>query len=107
MGVADAALGRHVVHEHDRGIAARKELLERQDLPSVAKRILRQKPHLRQAVEGDPPGGVLLDFPLDQADGAAKFDFPGMKYRLLAAFTQDLFGRGQLDEADRRKGRQL
>ena len=44
---------RQVVEQDDRAIAAREEMLQRQHLPAVAQRALRQQPQLGQAVEND------------------------------------------------------
>src|SRR5581483_5462565 len=40
--------GRPVFQKQDRAVTIRKKLLERQNLPAIAKRIARQEPHFRK-----------------------------------------------------------
>ena len=51
--VLSASFGGQVVEQHHRGIELREVVLERQDLPAVAQRALRQQPDLGQAVDHD------------------------------------------------------
>jgi len=67
MGVALAVLAREVVDQDNGYVPPGKELLQRQHLAPVAKRVLRQQTHFRQAVEDDAGGFDLFDLLLDQA----------------------------------------
>jgi hypothetical protein len=49
-------------------------MLDRQNLPPIAQRILRQQPDLGQAVEHDPARPVPLDHFEDLLGGFAEFE---------------------------------
>ena len=61
-----ARLGGLVVEQQHGAVLAREAVLERQDLPAVAQRGLRQEAQLRQAVQDQPRRPLLLE-PLQNA----------------------------------------
>ncbi len=99
VGVAIGAAGQVVDQQHGR-VAAGEELLEGEDLAAVAQRILREQPHLRQAVEDDPPRLHPLDLVLDQLDGLAEFGLPRVQDALLPAVAEHVLRRGELEQLD-------
>jgi len=78
-----AAGGRQVVEQHHGAVAAREELLQRQDLPAIAQRPAGQQAQFRQRVEHDPPRRQLLDVAQDALRGFAQFHLGRMEHRVL------------------------
>ena len=58
-------------------------MLQREDLPAIAQRILGQQPQLGKAVEHHPLGPQGFDALHDAADGFAELQFGGMQQRLF------------------------
>jgi hypothetical protein len=54
-------LGGKVVQQQDGGTVTREEVLQRQDLPPIAQRALRQQAELRHAVQHDPAWRYAFD----------------------------------------------
>ena len=76
-------LGGKVVQQQDGGTVTGEEVLQRQDLPAVAQRALRQQAELRQAVEHDPAGRYALDRP--RRSGASSRPARGRRSRAGSA----------------------
>ena len=80
---------RRLVVQHQDGAAqGGEELLQRQNLPAISQRVLRQQPHLGQAVESHARGPVPGDALHHRAGGLAQFDLRRMQDRLLAIGIQ-------------------
>ena len=91
MRILSLAGARHVVDEHDGGVASDEELLEPENLAAVVQGILRQEPHLGETVEHDTPRLDPFDFLSNQFDGFAELYFPGVDNGLLVAAPKALF----------------
>ncbi len=76
-----------------------KEALEGQHLPPVTQRILRQQPHLGQAVEHHAQRLQALDGRHDAAGGLAQFDLGRVQDGLLGRRTEPFLG-DQLEHLD-------
>ena len=77
-----------------------EELLQQQEVPAIAQRILREQPHLGQAVEHHPPRFDALDLVPDQLDGPAELHLPAVQDRLVPARAQDLVRGAQFEDVD-------
>ena len=92
----------------------REAVLEREDLPAVAQRGLRQQAQLRQAVEDEPRRALLLDALQDAPGGLAELELGRVEQGLLLLGAEAGLGH-QLDHRDaverppmrRRRGPQL
>ena len=87
---------RHVVEE--------KEALERQHLPAVAQRSLREQPDLRQAVEHDPVRLDALDLRERHPDRLAEFQVGRVDERLLLLRIEAQLGRDELVDVEAVEG---
>jgi hypothetical protein len=93
-------VGGQVVEHHDGRVMLRKIMLERQDLPPIAQRALRQKADFRQAVEH-----YALRFDrlhgLENALGRfAKLEVRRIEQALLLILVEQVFGGDQLEDFD-------
>lgn len=70
-----------IIEDDDRALATDEELLHRQDLPPIAKRVLREQPHFGQRVKRHTIGAASLDGFQNLACSLTKFDFAGMQHR--------------------------
>jgi hypothetical protein len=95
VGVA----ARPVVQQHHRAALVGKEFLERQHLAPVAQRVLRQQPHLGQAVEHHALRPQLLDGADHPAHGFTEFDLGRMQDGLFQLGAQ-AFAAHQLEQFD-------
>ncbi len=94
------ALRRHVVQHQHRAGAAGEEVLQRQDLAAVAQRVLRQEPHLGQAVEDDPrrvQRGHAVEHHLR---GFGELHLRGVEHRQLPARVEGGLRRHELEHLD-------
>ncbi len=73
---------RSIVQHEDRAVASGKELLEREDLPPIAKRIAGKQPQLREGVEYDPRRFDRVHFRQDRSRGVAQFHLGRVKDRI-------------------------
>ena len=73
-------LGRQVVEQEHRAFPADEELLQGEDLPAVAERVLGQQPHLRERVDDDPPRLDPLDLGEDGLGRLAQLDLGGLEH---------------------------
>jgi hypothetical protein len=71
-----------VVEEQDGAVAVGEEVLQREDLPTIAQRILGQQAHLGQAVEDDPTRAQAFDLLRHRPDRLPELDLRRMKNRL-------------------------
>ena len=91
-------LGRQIVEQHHGAAPAGEEVLQRQDLPAVAQRVLGQQPHLRERVEDDADRLDLVDAVEDQLRGFAQLHLGRMQERQLAVGIERGFRRDQLED---------
>ena len=106
--------GQIVEHQHGR-ILPREIMLQRQDLPPVAQRALREQANFRQAVEHHAVGLVPLERVEDAPRRLAEFEVGRIEQALLLLVVEQAFGRDQLEDLDvlqvpavrRRAGAQL
>ena len=73
---------RSIVEHEDRAVASGKELLEREDLPTIAKRIAGKQPQLREGIEYDPRRLDRVHFGQDRSRGVAQFHLGRVKDRI-------------------------
>jgi hypothetical protein len=107
-------LGGLVVEQQHGAAVAREAVLQREDLPAVAERGLRQQAQLRQAVEDEPRRPLLFDPLQDAPGGLPEFELGRVEQGLLLLGAEAGVGR-QLDHGDaverpavgRRRGPQL
>lgn len=76
-------------------------MFERQDLPAVTQRILREQPDFRKAVEHDPGRFHLLDDFEDPARGLAQLEVGRIEQALLLRLVEQAFRRDQREDGDR------
>ena len=89
--------GAEVVEDHDGAVAAGEEVLQREDLPPIAERILRQQPQFGEAVE-DHAGRIdLVDAVEDQLRGLAQLHLGWMKDSQFALRVERRFGGHQFE----------
>src|SRR5579872_902718 len=100
MVVSFAVQRGQIVDEKHGRVATGEKLFERQNLTTVAQRVLSQKTQFREAVEHDSVRLDPLDFVTDQLDGAAELQFPGMENGLLALPAEHLFGGRELEDVE-------
>ena len=93
-------LGRQVVEQEHRAFPADEVLLEGQDLPPVAERVLGEQPHLRERVDDDPPGLDALDLGEDGLGGDAQLDLGRLEHGVLVVRLKLRFRRDQLQNVD-------
>ena len=93
-------LGGEIV-EHDHGrVVLGEVVLERQDLPAIAQRALRQEADFRQAVDHHALGLEPLDGLEDALDGLAELEIGGIEQALVLIRIKHAFGRDQLEYLD-------
>ena len=90
---AIASRAGEVVEQQHRAAAPAEELLEREELAAVAKRIPGQEPQLRQRVEDEARGLEPLDIREDGSGRFRKLDLRGMEHRVLLGGLQALATR--------------
>ena len=100
MGVARVGRSGHVVDQDDGAVPAGEELLQGQNLTTIAQRILRQQAHFGQAVEHDAGRADPLHFVLDQADGFAQLHFPRVDDGLFATIAEHVIGGFQFEHVE-------
>ena len=84
--------GRPVVQHQDGAVPAGKEMLQRKDLPAIAKRVLRQKTQLGQAVQDHARRIGPFDQLKDAAYRFAQFDLAWMEEGLFVIGAEFVFG---------------
>ena len=89
-----------VVQQQDGAGAVDEELLQRQDLATVAQRTLRQQAQLGQRVEHHPLGLAPLDCIENLAHRLGEFDLRRVIHRQLGVALELALFRPQLDEVD-------
>ena len=93
-------VGRHVVEqEHGRPLPD-EEMLEAEDLPSVAQGTLSEEPDLGQAVQHDPQRLYTLEHLEDAFGRFPQFQIGRIKQALLLILVQQIFGRYELEQVD-------
>ena len=93
-------LGGQIVQHHHRGAELREEMLDRQDLPPVAQRTLRQQPDLGKAVEHHPARFRALDRVENLLGGLAKLEVGRIEQALLLLGIEQAFRRQQFEYFD-------
>lgn len=94
-----ARIGTAVVKHQDGAVTGREILLQGQDLPAIAQRVLRQQAHFRKAVEHHTGRAQAIDAFHDALDRLAQFDLGRLQDRLLAVGVQP-FLIDQLEQFD-------
>ena len=88
------ALRRHVVDHQHRRMPCAQEVLQRENLSSIAQRVLCQQPHLGKRVDDDAHGRVdTLDLSAQQTHRLAKLDFRGAEHCLPIVVAVRHIGR--------------
>ncbi len=100
MRVSLPMFGGEVIDENYSGVLAGKVLLQRQHLPPVAKRVLREETQLGKAVEHEALRPDLLNPLHDQVHGGAELNLPWVKDCLLASVPQHLLDRGEFEDVN-------
>jgi hypothetical protein len=91
-------VGGQVVQQQDRDVLAGEVVLQRQDLPPVAERALRQQPDLRQAVDHHPLRLLGLHGLEDHPGRFAQLQVGRIEQALLLLLVQQALGRDQLED---------
>ena len=99
MQLQIARLGRLVVEQQHGAAMARETVLEREDLPAITQRGLRQQAQFRQAVEDEPRRPLLLDLLQDAAGSLSEFELGRMQQGLFLLGAEIGLGH-QLDNRD-------
>src|SRR6185503_4686171 len=92
-------VGRAIVEQQDGAVLGREMLLQREDLPPVAERLLREQSNLAERVEDDPVRIAPLNLVEQSLHRLAELDLAGMKERHVAA-ERALLDRLQLEDVD-------
>ena len=93
-------LGREIVEEDDGAPTLREEVFQREHLPAIAQRVLRQEPELRKAVEHDPGRIDRADMVEDELGGFAKLHLGGVQDGELEIRVERRFRRDELENID-------
>jgi len=94
------ALRRHVVDHQHRRIPCAQEVLQRENLSSIAQRVLCQQPHLGKRVDDDARRVDTLDHSAQQTHRLAKLDFRGAEHCLPIVVAVRHIGWHQLANLD-------
>ena len=89
-----------IVEQHHRGVEFREVMLDRQNLPPIAQRTLRQQPDFGQAVEHDPARPRAFDGLKNLFGGFAEFEVGRIEQALLLLGIQQAFRRQQFEHLD-------
>jgi hypothetical protein len=89
-----------VIQQNDRAAPTSEKVLERQHLPPVTKRALREQPQLRKAVEHYPRRVQLFDSVENQLSRFAQLHFGRMQHRELTLRVQRGFRRYEFENVD-------
>ena len=92
--------GGQIVEQQNRGAVLREIMLDRQDLPPVAQRALRQQADFGQAVEHHPVRLDALDSLENLLGGFAEFEVGGIEQALLLVGVEQAFRRQQFEYLD-------
>ena len=102
---AVGALGGEIVEHDDRGVMLSEIMLQRQNLPPVAQRALRQQTDFRETVDDDP----LRLYPLDAVEnalhGLAELEIGRIQQALVLIGIEHTLRRHQLENLDLRPDR--
>ena len=94
------ALGGHIVEqEHGRTVAG-EIMLQREDLPAIAQRALRQQADFRQAVDHDALRLQPLDRIEDALHGLAELEIGGIEQALMLVGVEHALRRQQFEDLD-------
>jgi hypothetical protein len=93
-------VGGEVVEQHHRRAEFHEIMLDRQNLPTIAQRTLRQQPDLGQAVENHPAWPAAFYRLENLLGGFAEFEIGRIEQALLLLRIQQAFGRQQLEYLD-------
>ncbi|MNI36541.1 hypothetical protein D3C73_905950 [compost metagenome] len=93
-------LGCQIVQQQQRGVVTHEVMLDRQDLPAVAQRALRQQTNLGQAVEYHAGRLEALDRVENLLGGFAQFQVGGIQQALLGLGIEQAFRRRQFENMD-------
>ena len=102
---AVGALGGEIVEHDDRGIVLREIMLQRQNLPPVAQRALRQQTDFREAVDDDALRLYPLDAVEDALYGLAELEIGRIQQALVLVGIEHALRRHQLENLDLRPDR--
>ena len=97
---AVGALGGEIVEHDDSGIMLGEIMLQRQNLPPVAQRALRQQTDFRQAVDDDALRLDPLDAVEDALHGFAELEVGGIQQALMLIGVEHALRRHQLENLD-------
>ena len=92
--------GGQIVEQHHRGVEFREIVLDRENLPPIAQRTLRQQPDLGEAVEHDPARLHALDGGEDLLGRFAELEVGGIEQALLLLGIEQALRRQQLEDFD-------
>ena len=92
--------GRQIVEQHHGGVALREVVLDRQNLPPVTQRALRQQADLGQAVEHHPVRLRALHHFEDLLGGFAELEIGRIEQALLLFRIEQAFRRQQFEHFD-------
>ena len=93
-------IGGQIVEQHHGGVVSREVMLDRQDLPPVPQRVLRQQANLRKAVEHDAARLHPLDGLENLLGGLTELQVGRIQQALLLFGIQQAFRRQQLEDVD-------
>ena len=93
-------IGGQVVEQHHGGVELGEVMLDRENLPPVAQRALRQQPDFGQAVQHHPVRLRAVDDLEDLLGGFAEFEVGGIQQALLLLRIQQAFRRQQFEDLD-------
>ena len=102
---AVGALGGEIVEHDDRRIMLREIMLQRENLPPVTQRALRQQTDFREAVDDDPFRLYPLDAVEDALHGLAELEIRRIQQALMLIGIQHALRRYQLENLDLRPNR--
>ena len=92
--------GGQVVQQQHRGVIAHEVMLDRQDLPAIAQRALREQADLRQAVDDHAGRLDPFDHLEDLPGGLAQLQVGGVQQALLVVSVEQAFGWSQFEDMD-------
>ena len=93
-------VGSQIVEQHHRGGELREVMLDRQNLPPIAQRALRQKPDLGETVEHHPAGPRPFYGFKDLLGGFAQFEIRRIQQALLLLGIEEAFRGQQFEDLD-------
>jgi len=97
---AVGALRGQIVEHDDGRVVLREIMLERQNLPAVAKRALRQQANFGQAVDDDALGLEPLDRCKDPLHRLAQLEVGGVEEALMLIRIEHALRRHELENLD-------